>query len=322
MPWRGITILGRNKPSVLEYIPSRVIFPIAVSNKIAAFDLVNTLIWSDRGHRVPQGDMWVWRDEGLPALLAKLIKDQWTVVIFSNYVSTGLDEFKARLEQIFKDVGSDFFVFASLVSDEYKKPNTGMWKLFESYLGNQVPDPDSFYVGDRAGDLTQEDPMFWVGGDDKEFANNIGLNFYLPIDLPLPVPTYQLAIPSIIIMVGQPGSGKSTWAKWFADQNNFELISGDIIKSPAKRVQLAADYLDQQRGVIIDATSPTLNSRRPYIELAENKGIPAIIAWATRPGWYYNKERAKPVPDVALYTYSKNFERPTTAEGADIIRVN
>lgn len=342
----------QKKPSLMYYIPSNPCF----DQRIAAFDFVNTLIWSDCGDYTVRGGSkkWVWRSEEIPSFLSQL---DWTIVIFSNYISKNFDELQERVEQVMKEVTKPLFFFASLANDEYKKPNIGMWHTFtaiwQKLTGKElIFDQDkSFYIGDRAGFSDADDPMFRKGGvdvsqeeliklnlppetelgDDSLFALRIGLNFFLPSELPSqPSPDFPSEDEQeLIIMVGQQGSGKTYWSRRISTELGYyhlvsEETSGErvvLAQDKRKKLHLIEELLQQGKSLIVDATHPTYKSRKEIISIAQKVNVPVRIFWLSRPGRYYNDLRASPVPEVALRYYTKSFERPKQEEGAEVVRL-
>lgn len=298
--------------NVICHIPRRPVY----TRKIAGFDLVHTLIWSSRGDYIPRED-WVWTSEALPNFLKQLSETGWMIVVFSNArKDEGLVK---RVKEMFEDVG-EFFFFASL-SNEYHKPNRAMWDLFVTHwekCGNSfILDPNSFFIGDR-GDLESEDPMFRKGLEDAHFAEKIGLNFLLPSELPS---CYEPDFPEtqeLIITIGQQGSGKTTYVRNISKTYpSYQCIHNDEIPK-GKRLRVITDILKSGMSVIVDGTYPSNASREPIIELAEEHNVPVRFFWFSRPGRYWNSEREKPIPEVALRRYTKEFEYP---EG-EVVRIN
>jgi predicted kinase len=134
----------------------------------------------------------------------------------------------------------------------------------------------------------------------------------------------------IVIAVGLPGSGKSTY---------FAQLGANAISSDAIRLQLADDETDQtiharvfatvrylvrqrlQLGrpvTYVDATNLTAKERQPYIRIARDYGceiealyfdVPLEICKAR------NAARGRVVPDSAMDAMAAKLKRPTTAEG-------
>ena len=142
--------------------------------------------------------------------------------------------------------------------------------------------------------------------------------------------------PRIILAVGLPGSGKSTY---------FANLGAHAISSDAIRLQLADDesdqtiharvfatmrYLLKQRIEMgrpityVDATNLTRRDRRPFIKLAQKHGcdiealffdIPLEVCRAR------NSSRARLVPNHALDQMAAKLVQPSVKEGFSRIEV-
>ncbi len=129
----------------------------------------------------------------------------------------------------------------------------------------------------------------------------------------------------LIIFVGLQGSGKSTFfrARFAA---THEHVSKDLFRNNNNRsrrqAQLIEAALQAGKSVVVDNTNPTVEERRPLIQLGREYG--ANIA-----GYYFeshlrrclerNRQRTGKarVPDVALYATAKKVAPPSYSEGFD-----
>jgi predicted kinase len=134
----------------------------------------------------------------------------------------------------------------------------------------------------------------------------------------------------VVVLVGLPGSGKSTW---------LEGAVGGGLSSDAVRKLLADDetdqtihvrvfqtirYLLQQRLEIgrpvtyIDATNLTPEERRPYIEMARVYGAEAEAVFfdvALGVAQERNARRSRVVPPAAMDLMAGKLVPPSVAEG-------
>lgn len=292
---------------------------------VAAFDFDGTFIWTASGraiYRVSDDTDWVLTSAQLPGFLQSSVQNGWLVVIFSNQKVSAKDipNRISRFDKVVAELGIDPYIFFATKDDKYRKPEPGMWQLFLG-LSQIVPHPGSFYSGDAVGG-DDPNPLYRWADTDSKFAQNIGVTFRRPEDVipPTPEPSPSPA-QELVILVGQPGSGKSTFAKKWSAQ--YTVVSGDEMKSNKNKMQAAVHRaLGEKKSVIVDATNPTRSGRAEYIQLAKQLGVPVRILWFPKPGEAFNALRPVPVSSMALTMYSSRFERPTVDEGAVVERGN
>ena len=117
----------------------------------------------------------------------------------------------------------------------------------------------------------------------------------------------------VIILIGPPGSGKSSICESLPD---FTLVSRDILKYKTKCIKLMNDVLKTGEKVIVDNTNPTREARKDYIEVAKKyeKKVLAISINITKEqsmflvNYRCKKNKTKRIPDVAIHTYFKNMK--------------
>lgn len=142
----------------------------------------------------------------------------------------------------------------------------------------------------------------------------------------------------VILLVGLPGSGKSTWAR----QQGQEVISSDEM-----RLKLSGDETNQtihgkvfgamryllrlrlqlgQAVTVIDATNLRRKDRKPFLKLAQAYGAELEAVWFDVPAAVAearNRSRARVVPEGVIPLLAGRLQPPTEAEGfARIVRIN
>jgi bifunctional polynucleotide phosphatase/kinase len=80
----------------------------------------------------------------------------------------------------------------------------------------------------------------------------------------------------MIIFVGAPASGKSTWFKRELEPKFFARINRDTLGSMERCRQLCEMHLSAKRSVVIDNTNPASKDRQMFVELAEKFGTIAV----------------------------------------------
>ncbi len=265
-------------------------------------------------------DDWRWITEKVPEILEKYYDNGYCIVIISNQTRNT----KMKLQQIINVLST--LKIPSLISVGYedidKKPNRTMFDLIKK--DKKIDMNKSFYVGDALG--RQGD---WSDSD-KKFAENIDIKkIYSPDDLfsinnKKKIIIKQFDKQEIIVLVGYPGSGKTTIANTF-DTNKYMVINGDIFKNSKKMIKESEKYIKANYSIIFDATNPSIEKRKEYIDFANSKNIPIRcinVETDIATSMFRNNKRDKVIPKITYYVFRKNYVKPTIEEGFyDVINI-
>ena len=142
---------------------------------------------------------------------------------------------------------------------------------------------------------------------------------------------------ALIILVGPPASGKSTWGKDFAEKNNVVYVSTDNIRAEVgsgegdqsvsglafgiakKRITQA---LANGKNAMIDATSVNRKSRKDWINIGKDAGAYIIaIAFEVSRDELYRRDakRDRHVGKEIIDRFVDKYSRPDTTEVDKVI---
>lgn len=132
--------------------------------------------------------------------------------------------------------------------------------------------------------------------------------------------------PELVIFVGSPASGKSTYFYRHFRPAGYEWVNQDTLKTRPKCLSVVEASLLEGRSVVVDNTNPSREVRREYLELVKRLGLGTKV----RVAWFEADERTcrqnsvyralkgegrEILPGIAFTMYHKGFVRPTVDEG-------
>ena len=260
-------------------------------------------------------DDWQWLYSTVPEKIKKYYEDGYMIVVFTNQSKPWKCE---QIQIALKTLDIPMFIVIATEKCDYK-PNP---LLFTTFIGeNVINKENSFFVGDALGRKTD------FSDSDRVFAENIGIVWHSPEsifdvkDEVIKILTIPLSDePEIIIMMGYPGSGKSTIAKDICKNENYIHISGDDCKTSSKMIKKSIEYILQKKSIVFDATNSSSKKRKEYVELGKkyNYKVKCIhVSSSLDVSYKRNKTRdpEKQVPKIAYSVYTKYYEEPNENEG-------
>jgi bifunctional polynucleotide phosphatase/kinase len=323
------------------------------SSKIVGFDMDSTLIEPKSGRKFPVNEQdWKWLFPEVPAKLKELYNTGHKIVIFTNQngISKGnqdVNHLKKKILAMINEIQVPIQVFMASAEDEYRKPSTEMWHLMLRAHNHGVqPDvAQCLYVGDAAGRPATAKRSKDFSAGDRKFAFNLKIGFKTETEFFLNVPPEEFAWDTfdvtampvassaevqekytaegqeMVLMIGQPASGKSTFTKrHFA---SYARVNQDTLLSKAKCWQEARNQLSAGRSVVVDNTNPSREARKVYLDMARELNVPVrcfVFKTDDKLAQHLNafRERTqgvKKIPKIAYAMFKKQYEEPVASEG-------
>lgn len=284
-------------------------------SKIAAFDLDHTLIKPKGGFTFPKDENdFTFYNTFVLERIQDLYNKGFMIVIITN--QSKLFKYK-MIDNVLTFIKTPLIVIIGNI--EIRKPQKELFDyLFTLYPTKTISNINlekSFFVGDAGGELGD------FADTDKLFAQNIGFSF-IPTNQFFRKDYVKSEERELIIMVGFPASGKSTYAKLILDNHpdQYEIVSGDELKTEKKIIKKINEIIkNNNKNIIVDSTNVSKQKREPLIQLAKENGLKPVIIFSQTPmdkAMAFNDLRNKDqkVPKIAYYKLRKSWEEPDLEE--------
>jgi bifunctional polynucleotide phosphatase/kinase len=283
-------------------------------SKVYLIDIDGTLVTSASGRRwASSASDWIFLGP-VAATLDRLHREGWIVALITNQSDwktspdpeVKITSILAALQEI--NGWTPWCLIATATRKEqgtlYRKPGRGLYDLLVEQL-SPTTITEVRMCGDAVGPSDPYPPYRWASSD-FDFAKAVSATFVRPCDLFPPCSSVSIsASQEIILLMGNPGSGKSSLARDLVTKGYIH-VEQDNMTSKAATKKAVITALAPGRSVVVDATHGSSTNRAPYLSL----GFPVRVLWCIRDGRPFNALREKPVPEVAYAVYSKHFVRP------------
>lgn len=334
-------------------------YPI-INSSIVSFDLDDTLISTKSKKKYPiSADDWVEKNNSKNRL-TELFKTN-NIVIFSNQskMKNQTEMLKKKFEQIINYFQLPITVYISGNYDHYRKPNIGMFQLMlKDYYDDNINNINSFiFVGDAAGRPKTKKHSKDFSCSDRKFSYNISYFYDKNFEFKTPEEYFdneqaesfdwnefdKTSIKldeeinfkpadkqEIILFVGYPASGKSTFYENYLKPLNYTHINQDELKTLSKCLTLTKKYIKEKKSICIDNTNASKDTRQKYIQLCKDNNIPIRCIYFNvdiNTAKFLNLYRAntsnKNIPEISYNVYKKNFTEPSIVEGfSEVIKTD
>lgn len=326
-------------------------YPV-INKDIVSFDLDDTLISTKSKKKFPiNAEDWIEINDSKNKLTETFKTNN--IVIFSNQskMKGQTEMLKSKFEQVISYYQLPLTVYISSSYDHYRKPNIGMFQLMlKDYYNDNINNVNSFiFVGDAAGRPKTKKHRKDFSCSDRKFGYNIGYFYDKNFEFKTPeeyfdniqeepfdwdefdkssilvdeqVHFYPSNKQEMILLVGYPASGKTTFYENYLKNNGYVHINQDELKTLSKCLTLAKKCIKEERSICVDNTNPSLETRQKYIQLCKINKIPIRCVYFNtdiNTAKFLNAYRAntsdKNIPEISYNVYKKNFTEPTLKEG-------
>ena len=153
--------------------------------------------------------------------------------------------------------------------------------------------------------------------------------------VPLHTPDTPLTTDSqeIVVCVGYPASGKSSFVKKHLVEKGYVYVNQDTLKTRDNCVKACKTALASGSSVVIDNTNPEASTRALYLRLGKDANVPVRCFYfgddehlAQHNNYYralFKNGKSEPLSILAYRSFKSKFQEPKLMEGfTEVKRIN
>ncbi|OCF78678.1 DNA 3'-phosphatase [Kwoniella mangroviensis CBS 8886] len=269
-----------------------------------------------------KSDVYRKPNVGMYEAVEKIYRDRGLEIDLENSVFVGDAAGRAAKGSQGKDHGDTDYKFALNVGLRFVTPE----EHFLKHPRPHFPEPPNGFRPAKLGNLASR----------KYICRIRPLLFMLVLTVPHIVPSHTpITRPTleIVLFVGPPASGKSSFFRKHFAPEGYEHINQDLLGTRDRCLRIAEHFLTAGKKVVVDNTNRNRETRAHWIRLAMKLKIPIRLFHFLCPlelAKHNNVYRAcygppdEPtrtlLPTLAFNSYAGAFEKPSIDEGFDEIR--
>lgn len=291
--------------------------------KIAILPVIGTLIKSRDSYEnyIYHEHDWIWIKQSIPETLVELSKNHTLVLIMNQNESYIYSCFQQLCELlnipligILPHEEKDFLPNISLFSFLFPKNDSLFINWKESKCLEAISGSSKWMNQSLVYPLSQYYDMIIENSD-----------YIFPFDAIIKIDGNfeNKKKKEVVIMVGMPGSGKSSFCKY--NLPNYYLVCGDTFRTQEKMLQEGEKRI-KQGSIIFDGTNGTIQKRQRYITFAKKHNCKVKCVYLKKNvNKAYQQIRKRKleggnyIPLSVLENYEKQLEEPTLHEEFDLL---
>ncbi len=137
----------------------------------------------------------------------------------------------------------------------------------------------------------------------------------------------ELREPNIVLFIGPPAAGKSTFYRRYLETLGYERVNQDTLKTRDRCLKVAEEFLEKGQSICVDNTNADIVTRKYWFDLAKKRDslVTGVLFTASISLCQHNNftrslgglgpEKRTTLPREAFASFTRRYEEPKLQEG-------